>query len=240
MTPDRAQRILHTWPEWDASIGDARSRLGYDPAWRPLEPHDTPSLAAFWMGEATTGPYAGWCGMHFETMGMESRLIVHHLGLGLFDHYWQACFLSDYAAQRLDAIRWDDGTRAYPPPDSFLTVTMDLTAGKPPTLEIVGPAALVTPETLRDASRRAMEGIRTRWSAGVTTHPVLVARKHQAGPGRPPKLGPDPEATIAAEALAWKKRTGARGEPTKEALADGLRVHASTVRRRTRSTKTAQ
>jgi hypothetical protein len=216
---EQAQRRLHAWPEWDASVRAARRRLRYHVRWFTESVFD-------WDGSPPKPPYWRWQGRG-RLDDEARRVVVDVLGLSeLFIPYWQACFLS-YRPRRPETVRSLTGTlndravrRLFPPADAMLLVTLHYQRGHPqPRLTIEGPAGLVTRATLTEASGAALRLIKT---AGNARHRVLVDRQQR------PK---DAARAQVADKLAVQARALAAQGFTQEEIAEKIGRDARTVRR---------
>jgi hypothetical protein len=200
-TPEqRDQQRLHSWPEWDASIGAARLRLGFDPAWAPHP------------GARQSDDYLSWR-RRVELrrlIGEANRALITLSLPEVFREYWIACFLANYERDGLEVICDPQPTgditpvRVYPPrPDLWFEAGIDYSQA-PAMLVIEGPAALASSTVLRAAERRALEAKRR---AGFGQQHALV-RSRQVTPGLDPDAGTrahrdERRAKAMHLALAW-------------------------------------
>ena len=219
-TGERDQRLLHAWPEWDASISAARGRLEFDPAWTPQPGAAQPLQYREWLNAVELRRLLG-----------EARRALIELHLpARFRDYWIACFLAPFERDGFAAIRdpQPDGSiraeRVYPPPvELWFDAGIDYSS-VPFKLVIEGPAALASTTILRAAVGRALavkerDGFRSQ-------HPLVRAR--QVGPvlenREEARARPDPARSQAMRrARAWASngdkpefiayRLGQRGYP---------------------------
>ena len=167
----RDQRLLHAWPEWDASIKAARGRLGFDPAWTPQPGADRPLQYREWLNA-----------VELRRLLAEARRALIDLHLPeRFRDYWLACFLAPYERDGFAAILdpQPDGSiraeRVFPPPaELWFEAGIDYSS-VPFKLVIEGPAALASTSVLRSAEARAL---RLRRAAGFPRqHPLAHVRQ---------------------------------------------------------------
>lgn len=221
----RDQRLLHAWPDWDASIQAARDRLGFDPAWTPQP------------GAVQAPEYRRWLGaVELRRLLAEARRALIDLRLPeRFRDYWLACFLAPYERDGLAIIRDPLPTgditlkRVFPPPRAlWFDAGIDYSS-VPYKLLIEGPAALASSATLREAVARALKAKR---DAGFPAqHPL--ARARQIGPAlanRAQARGrPDPARERAMrQARAWHEKPSYIAAKLTER---GYAVSEATVRR---------
>lgn len=225
---EKDQRRLHAWPDWDASIRDARARLAFDPSWTP-----TP-------GGAQTAEYLTWRrAVELRRLRAEARraLIQLHLPERCTD-YWLACFFAPYEREGLAAIRdpqpnGDIGSRrVYPPPmELWFEAGIDVSTA-PAMLVIEGPAALASSALLRAAERRALEA--KRRAGFPKQHPMVHAR--QIGPvladRARARAEPNPDRDKARrQAIAWYADGGKPDFIAYRLGQRGFKVSERTIRR---------
>jgi hypothetical protein len=199
MNRDIAQRLVHEEIDgWDQSITDARTRLGYDPAWLTSE-------AIQWDGTRPEPQFQSWFARNKRAVTEALTAAMRDLGLPEegFGRYWRACFFSPYRdgdyttiVERNPQFGQSGVRRAYPPVASMLSVTLTVSpAGS--RLTISGPTSFVTDATLREASTRALRLVE---QAGDREHSLLLRRRSRAGQiARHTRANPQRERAFALE-----------------------------------------
>ncbi len=156
-------RAFALWPEWQQSLQDARARLGG---------YD-PAWSEDWDGAHDR--YMEWAAEHGEALLAESYKAVQALGLpSAFVGSWQQAFVQGAAID---------------PPATFVTVTSTAEG----TVRIEAPFALVTRETLDEATERALrlaslirraDGVPLSGPLQVLRSPALATAARQERRGR--------------------------------------------------------